>query len=512
MQMKKITLLTLMTMVLSGISFGQDLTFKIDNLEDTTVNIIKYLGDKMYYADTAEFKDGSVKFDGSKLETGMYALYLPGQKMLDFVHEGERVDFSIKDKDNMQNTLTVNKSKNNQEFYKYVDFMTNNIRKRAKTDGEIKTASEDRKKVLKEELKALNKKVVDFQKEMAEANKGKFLGDLIRLNIEVEIPDAPRDENGVLIDSNWQYYYFIEHYWDNVNLKNNAIIRTPTFHKKLENYLSRNVLLQVPDTIIKYADKLIDKTIDTGTVFQYIVSHIASTSGKSEFMGMENVYVHMLDKYYCNDGESKAFWMDEEGLKKVCKRANELRPTLIGSVAPRLVLTDSTEKNWIDLYKVDAEYKVLYFWEATCGHCKKATPKLQKLYEEKFKERDIEVYAVGKAMESDFELWKKYIADHNLTFTNVGLTKSIYIEVKKNPYDLLSKRITTIESLNYQTTYDVYSTPRIFVLDKDNKILYKRISIAQLEDILDRLQGMPDAEKLFPIEEEDPEERENAKM
>jgi hypothetical protein len=66
---------------------------------------------------------------------------------------------------------------------------------------------------------------------------------------------------------------------------------------------------------------------------------------------------------------------------------------------------------------------------------------------------------------------------------------------------------TTLESLNYQTAYDIFSTPKVFILDKDKKIIAKSLSLSQMEDLLDRLQGQKDAPKLFP-----PDAEEDAQM
>ena len=71
----------------------------------------------------------------------------------------------------------------------------------------------------------------------------------------------------------------------------------------------------------------------------------------------------------------------------------------------------------------------------------------------------------------------------------------------KDPRPLLQK--TTLESLNYSDTYDIYSTPKIFVLDKEKKIKFKQIGISQLEIIMDDITGHKDDVKLFPNEEED---------
>jgi hypothetical protein len=43
-------------------------------------------------------------------------------------------------------------------------------------------------------------------------------------------------------------------------------------------------------------------------------------------------------------------------------------------------------------------------------------------------------------------------------------------------------------------------------LDKDKKIIAKSISISQLEDLMDRLQGKQDLPKLFPPDDEEDEQ------
>lgn len=502
-------LLSLLLLIGSVSSFAQEIKFKVAGLPDTTVHLVKYAGKGMYYADTVQSVNGVVVFDGGKQKDGVFALFLPGQKYFDFIYDYKPLEIEVANMLDLVGSLKVKKSKTNMAFYDYINYMTAQKKEGAVLNKELKTANKKRKEEIQNELVQLNKSVIDYQKKLVVDHKTELLGDLINMSIDVELPEAPKNKKGVITDSSFVYQYYINHFWDNTNLKNDAITRTPLFHKKLESYLSKEVLIQVPDTISTYADKLIAKTDDDSFLFQYIVAHITSKSEQSPMMGMENVFVHMVDKYY-GSSPTRTPWMGEDNLKKVIERAGEIKPTMIGSKAPRLCLPDSTEKNWIDLYELEADYKIVYFWEPTCGHCKKSTPKLQELYEKKFKERNIEIYAVGKAMGGDFELWKKFISQKGLMFTNVGMTKTVYEEAQENAYFILRDHNTTLESLNYTKTYDVASTPRIFVLDKDNTILYKRISIAQLEEILDNLQGFKDADKLFPIEEEDPEDRQRA--
>ena len=88
-----------------------------------------------------------------------------------------------------------------------------------------------------------------------------------------------------------------------------------------------------------------------------------------------------------------------------------------------------------------------------------------------------------------------------MQFINVAVTNALYKAALEDARMFVPK-YTTIESLNYQQTYDIFSTPKVFVLDKDKKIIAKSLTISQLEDMLDRLQGVKNAEKLFPPEDE----------
>jgi len=496
------TLFTLFILFATVNLKAQDIKFNVKGLKDTTIYMAKYYGKKMYYADTAVSKNGILKYDASKHPSGVYAIILPGQKYFEFIIDNEKIDMSVADTDNLIEGMVVNKSKNNKVFYEYINFMSKSKKQinelNKKWSGE---KDEPKKEALKKEIETLNQTVIDYQKEVAKNNANLFVGKMIKMSLDIDLPAAPRDENGVITDSFYVYRYNIEHYWDNVDLKDDNMIRTPIFHNKLEKYFSNQVMIQIPDSVVSYADRLIAKTQDSTEIFKYIVHFVTNKYERSELMGMDKIFVHMADTYYCPPSKTRAYWMSDENLTKICDRANKLRPLLIGAYAPRLILPDTTEKNWIDIYKIQAEYKVLYFWDPNCGHCKKSTPKLQKLFEEKLKDRGVAVIGIAKATGDDFDAWKNFISTHNLNFINMGLTKNVFNQAQADARTLIP-RYTNIESLNYTNTYDIYSTPRIFLLDKNNKIIYKQISIAQLEEILDKLQGQENAPKLFSVEEE----------
>ncbi|NCA21726.1 MAG: DUF4369 domain-containing protein, partial [Crocinitomicaceae bacterium] len=75
----KIQLNKILLILVLGISFSafnQKIKIKVTGQKDTTVFLIKYFGQKLFYADTAEMKNGEVTFDGKKHKPGIVGLYL----------------------------------------------------------------------------------------------------------------------------------------------------------------------------------------------------------------------------------------------------------------------------------------------------------------------------------------------------------------------------------------------------------------------------------------------------
>jgi thiol-disulfide isomerase/thioredoxin len=406
--------------------------------------------------------------------------------------------------------MKVKKSEENKVFIDYVRFMQDKKGESARYSEERSklTDADPRYKVLGAKIDSLTKIVVAYQKELIKVNQGKLVSKIVYMSMDIDIPEPPKDEKGNLIDSNFRFNYFRTHYWDHVDLTDDRLVNTPVFHNKLEFYFGKNMIIQHWDTILNYAFKFCDQLNPKSKTFEYCVSYITSTFGKSKIMGMDKVYIMMADKYYCSknaEGKSPAFWMTPEKLEDLCEKIPVQKNLVMGVRPPNLILRDTSDTKWRDFYSLKSDYTILYFWDPECGHCKTITPKLERLYKEKLKARNVEIFAVGKAVGEEFAKWKKFVKDNNLTFINVAVTDPLFKAAMEDARQFIPK-YTTIESLNYQTTYDIFSTPRVFVLDKDKKIIAKSISLSQLEDFLDLMQDMKDAPKLFPPDPEEDEQ------
>ena len=131
---------------------------------------------------------------------------------------------------------------------------------------------------------------------------------------------------------------------------------------------------------------------------------------------------------------------------------------MIGAKAPELIMPD-TNNVFLSFYHIQKNYTLLWFWDPDCGHCKVETPKLRDYYNKYKDSLNLEVFAVS--MDQDLERWKKFIRDNQLTWINVGGNTA---------------------NIDFHKVYDLYSTPVLYVLDKDKKIIAKRIAVGDLED------------------------------
>ncbi len=464
--MRKIVVLLVVLLITGIITYGQGKGYNVKvkikglNAEDACY-LGNYFGDKQYVQDTAKMdvKGYFVFRNEEEVAGGIYFIVLPDRKYFEVIMDKEQIFILETDTSDLINNMKVRNSEDNQQFYEYLKFIDAKHKQITPLADKLKENSEDSvgNEVIKEKIKVINKDVEDFKLNYINKNPNKFLSKVFLASKEVEVPDAPLLDNGH-IDSLFTYKYYKEHYFDNIDFTDDRLLRTPIFHNKLNNYIS-NLVLQIPDSIIKESDYLIAKAKDNKEVFKYLVWFITNYSERSNIMGMDAAFVHMVETYYMTN---KAFWIKPDQLQKITERATKLKPLLLGKVAPNVTVMDSVGRKH-SLHNVKAKYTVLYIWSTDCGHCKKMTPVLKDYYIEN-KAKGIEVFAL--CTETDMDEWKKKVLEYNAPWINVW---------------------DPINMSNFRDMYDVYSTPIIYLLDKDKKIIAKRIDVEQLKEFLDKM-------------------------
>ena len=466
----------------------RDIEITIPGTAKDTIYLANYYGNKLYYTDTcvADAK-GKASFKSKKgYKAGVYAVVIPGPKFFEMI-VNEPVIRMSSDTLDLVGHLEVKTSTENQVFLDYIRFLND---KKKESDA-VKMRMDAQKDPLarnglRSQLEAFDNEVKQYQSKLIASNPDLLAAALVRMSMAPELPEIRKPDGS--LDSAAQYYQYRAHYWDNFDLKDERIVRVPVFANKFEEYITKTIP-QYPDTMSVLADQLIEKTDGKNEVFKYMVNTITHKAETSEIMGMDAMFVHMGQSYFCPKGgkPGRADWMTQDKLDKLCERVQKQAPLTLGKKAPYLCLTDTTEEKWVNFYDLPNEYVVIIFWDPHCGHCKKELPEIAKVYKEKMKELDIEVYCVAKAVDATLmKDWKAFIREHQLDWVNVGLTEHVFEEAKKDPRKYIPK-FTTIESLNYSETYDVYSTPKIFLVDGERKFRGKQLSADQIVDLVGQL-------------------------
>ncbi len=454
----------------------------IDGLSTDTVYLAHYYGNKLYYADTAiTSATGQVIFPGRSYEKcGKHAIVMPGPKYFEFLAVSEDVVLTTK-ADDPTRYVKVIKSDENKVFYDYLGFIQK--RRSLATPYEAtltdSTASADAVDAARAFLTAMGSEVADEQQRILGTHPDKLFAKYLNMIIEPQIPDVPSQ---IVNKQELQYRWYRDHYWDRVDFEDPRLVHDGSFHQILEKYWTR-VLPQIPDSMVVEADRLIAKAVGNNEMFKFITHFITFNAESSQVMCMDKVFVHMIDEYYA---PGKATWLKEEQLTKVMDRAEELRDSQCGNKIPNIILPGLDQDEWLALYDVEAKYTAVIIWESTCGHCKKELPKYKNLYDT-WKDKGLEIFAIGN--DFDPEPWIDYVKENSYDDW-VNVSDNPLVNAQDSASALIYSGITTLKSLNFRTTFDVFATPKVFLLDEDKNILAKQIGADQMLDLLGRLEEL----------------------
>lgn len=474
--MKLFGFLLLLSFPISVYSQGYTIRFKLKDFKGKEIYLGFNYGDKKYLKDTAQVdKNGEYVFKGDKpLDKGIYLMVLPSKRYFEFIVDEQ--NFSIEtDTADFVKTAKVKGSENNTEFFKFVNFATPRQAKIMQYASRLDTIPDnsDSVKIYRKWITEQEKEINDYRTDIINRFPSSFIGKLFAAMKEPVVPEAPLLPNGKK-DSTFNFRYFKAHYFDGFDWSDGGLSKTPILHNKIKYFLDR-LTVQIPDSVIAEADFLINKASANKENYKYVVHYITSTYERSNVMGMENVFVHVAKKYYT---KQKAFWADSTTISKIQERASALEPIIIGKIAPNITLPDTSFNVWYSLNKIKSPYTVLYFWDPDCGHCQKVTPKLGDIAR-RFNDKGVTVFAVCTQREID--KWKKFIIEKKLDFINVA----IYPDMVEHPEKyVLEKNLTDIGSLNFHRTYDIYSTPQVYLLDENKKIIGRRLGVEDLEGYL----------------------------
>ena len=242
-----------------------------------------------------------------------------------------------------------------------------------------------------------------------------------------------------------------------------AHAQEPAVFNSVTEYFDSLSLTLPADSICTKVDSLIvqggsaeQKSRIAGLAFDYF-------SGSS-LMGMDAVAVHIADRWFLS---RELKWSDEATFPMLYTYAEFNRQSLIGKPAPELNM-ESYEGGTVSTRTGDGSYKILYFYDETCGTCREQTAQLVSLLKG-YDGEAVSLYAINSM--GDRTTWKPYIDEY---FAQIPTGRKMAVYNLTDPED----------RNDWRRKYGVLKTPTMVLIDPDNVIVGRQLDCNALAQLL----------------------------
>ncbi len=468
--MKRILIIPLLILLstLSPFAQGYKVTLQTSNYTSGIAYLTYYYGKNINVEDSEVVNNKGIAVfqKKEKLQPGVYSIVFPGKdKLFDFLVDKEQIINIKADTSDLIDKAIVSGSKENILFHQYQKFIATKGIRLQKELNAYKASSNKQDSALHEKnYSELNKELNDYRNNIIKQNPESMLAALLT---SMKEPPIPNTKPITRQDSLNNYDYYKKHYWDGITFMDDRIIRTPFFLPKVEKFF-REVVSPAPDSIIKESDYLLLRARSAPEMYKFLLNWLTDEYINPKYMGQDAVFVHLFEKYHSKGISS---WLNEKQMTAISNRAYMLMSNLIGEQAANLEMVDTSGKSEA-LYDVKAPFVVVCFWDPTCSHCREEVPRLDSLYRAKWEKEGVKIYGVLTETKEQVK-WREFINKYNLqSWINVYQTEE------------QKKIIEDAKKPSYKQLYDVTQTPTLYLLDKDKRIIAKKLTWQQMDDLL----------------------------
>ena len=219
------------------------------------------------------------------------------------------------------------------------------------------------------------------------------------------------------------------HFWDGIEAFDGPTDENPVLAAQLDFYFDKMVA-PLPDSITNEIDRLVEKTSFNTDLRDFILWHLLEKYRHPEYMSQDQVFVWLYDHYF---SKLEIKDLNAANLALIRDKAEAFRRLAIFNLAPNFAINDS-----VDLHSVESEYTVLFFYDHDCDVCQLEMQELDSVC----------------------------IEHPEITVLSIDMnTDDIRVDAL---YDL----------------YDIETTPLIYVLDRNKRIMAKKIHAIQIPLLL----------------------------
>ena len=219
------------------------------------------------------------------------------------------------------------------------------------------------------------------------------------------------------------------HFWDGIESFDGPTDKNPILAAQIDFYFDK-LVAPLPDSITLEINRLVEKTSFNTNLRDFILWHLLEKYRHPEYMSQDQVFVWLYDQYF---SQLEIKDLNDANLTMIREKAERLRRLALFNIAPNIQLNDS-----IDLQSIKSEYTVLFFYDHDCDLCQQGM-------------RDLDSVTAQR---------------HEITVLAIDMnTDDIRVDIL---FDI----------------YDIEATPMIYVLDRDKRIIAKKIRARQIPLII----------------------------
>jgi len=246
-----------------------------------------------------------------------------------------------------------------------------------------------------------------------------------------------------------------QHFWDGIEAFDGPTDDNPVLAAQIDFYFDK-IVAPLPDSINVEIDRLVHRSSFNTDLRDFILWHLLEKYTHPEYMSQDQVFVYLYEQYF---SQLEIKDLNETNLTLIRDKAERLRKLALFNIAPNFQLSDS-----IDLRSVESDYTVLFFYDHDCDVCQQEMRDLDSVVAQ---HPEIRVLALDMNPECSggFEIRPQRNGDLKSPIQHHRITNPSELNVL---YDL----------------YDIETTPLIYVLDRDKRIIAKKIQTKQIPLIL----------------------------
>jgi len=264
-----------------------------------------------------------------------------------------------------------------------------------------------------------------------------------------KIPPEPSSQLTMGGVAAFRQNWFRSHFFDGADIASESFWCNPLGIDWLDVFTFKTAMPS-PDSVRWHADEAFRRLAPNPSAQHYYLNYMLNSFEKMSRFGFDETFIYLVDDYVKTektDGYSRS-----SRTEKV-ETAEKIERLRIGKTLPNATLFDEGGAP-VALGEIEADFLLLMFFQPDCSHCKKEVPIVKRMAE-KYRADGLKVVLVcGRPGDNLTECWR-------------------YRTAQTLPDDWLMLADGKGKS-RFRSLYNIDGYPRLFLLDKNKTILYRR--------------------------------------